>query len=225
MAYSVTVTNKSGLQQNVAIYIGDSSDNSNFSLVWLLKPINNSGNATFSWDETDYGLGWGNTSGQIDIGVKFSQGQDPTPVFPNFSGGKNSLPISYNNAGFFSGIPYLDKNITDKLKVSTDSSFTVSNALTMGIALFIYKLPAIIMQGSPNMNYYFMISKLSYYLVVTNFKQGIVLPATDSMYAMDSMYARSTSANSMGKPVKIPFGPGSENLAYTLDGSLDFIAS
>ncbi|GAB7269470.1 hypothetical protein DZS_08630 [Dickeya ananatis] len=120
---------------------------------------------------------------------------------------------------FFSGVPYSDNNITDKLKVSTDSSFTVSNALTMGIALFIYKLPAIIMQGSPNMNYYFMIPKLSYYLVVTNFKQGVVLPA------MDSMYARNTSANSMGKPVKIPFGSGAENLAYTLDGSLNFIAN
>ncbi|WP_407345191.1 hypothetical protein [Dickeya ananatis] len=190
MTYSVTVTNKSGQQQNVAIYIGDSSDNSGFSLVWLLKPINNSGNATFSWVENDYGLGWGNTSGQIDIGVAFSQGQDPTPAFPNVVVGNNALPVSYNNAGFFSGVPYSDNNITDKLKVSTDSSFTVSNALTMGIALFIYKLPAIIMQGSPNMNYYFMIPKLSYYLVVTNFKQGVVLPA------MDSMYARNTSANS-----------------------------
>ncbi|MCO7262840.1 hypothetical protein [Dickeya zeae] len=219
MTYSVTVTNKSGLQQNVAIYIVDSSDNSNFSLVWLLKPINNNGNAIFSWDENDYGLGWGNTNGQIDIGVAFSQGQDPTPVFPNIAGGNNALPIRYNNAGFFSGEPYSDKNITDKLKISTDSSFTVSDALTMGVALFIYKLPAIIMQGSPNMNYYFMMSKLSYYLVVTDFKQGVVLPT------MDSVYNNSTSAHSMGKPVKIPFGAGAENLAYILDGSLNFIAS
>ncbi|WOA54344.1 hypothetical protein [Dickeya solani] len=219
MTYSVSVTNKSGLQQNVALYIGDSSDNSDFSLVWWLKSINNSGNATFSWDENDYGLGWGNTSGQIDIGVKFSQGQDPTPAFPNVVVGNNALPICYNNAGFFSGNPYSDNKITDKLKVSTDSSFTVYNALTMGIALFINKLPAIIMQGSPNMNYYFMIPKLSYYLVVTDFKQGAVLP---TMY---SMYNRSISEHSMGKPVIIPFGAGAENLAYTLDGSLNFIAN
>ncbi|UPT57381.1 hypothetical protein [Dickeya zeae] len=219
MTYSVTVTNKSGQQQNVAIYIGDSSDNSDFSLVWMLKPINDNGISSFSWDENDYGLGWGNTSGQIDIGVTFSKGQDPTPVFPNVAGGNNALPISYNNAGFFSGIPYSDKSITDKLKISTDSSFTVSNALTMGVALFIYKLPAIIMQGSPNMNYYFMIPNLSYYLVVTNAKQGVVLPT------MDSILASNTLANSMGRPVKITFGPGAENLAYTLDGSLNFIAS
>lgn len=219
MTYSVSVTNKSGLQQNVAIYIGASSGSNEFSLVWWLKPINNSGNATFSWDENNYGLGWGNTSEHIDIGVKFSQGQDPTPVFPNVVGGDNVLPVSYNNAGFFSGVSYSDNNITDKLEVSTDSSFTVSDSLTMGIALFINKLPAIIMQGSPNMTYYFMTPKLSYYLVVTDFKQGVVLPA------MDSMYDSNTLGCSVGKSVKIAFGAGATNLAYTLDGSLNFIAN
>ncbi|AEX50555.1 hypothetical protein GRAQ_03567 [Rahnella aquatilis CIP 78.65 = ATCC 33071] len=219
MTYSVSVANKSGLQQNVAVYLGDSADNNDFSLVWWLKPINNSGNATFSWDENDYGLGWGNTSEHIDIGVKFSQGQDPTPAFPNVAGGDNVLPVSFNNAGFFSGVPYSDNKITNKLEISTDSSFTVSDSLTMAIALFINKLPTIIMQGSPNMTYYFMIPKLSYYLVVTDFKQGVVLPA------MDPMYDCNTSGRSVGKPVKIAFGAGATNLAYTLDGSLNFIAN
>jgi hypothetical protein len=116
-------------------------------------------------------------------------------------------------------VPYSENKITDKLEVSTDSSFTVSDSLTMGISLFINKLPAIIMQGSPNMTYYFMIPKLSYYLVVTDFKQGVVLPA------MDSMHDSNASGRSVGKPVKIAFGAGATNLAYTLDGSLNFIAN
>lgn len=216
MNYSVSVINKSGRQQSVAVFVADSSDNSGFSLVWWLHLINNNGNAKFEWDENDYGLGWGNTSDPIDIGVQFTSGQDPTPVFPNVVDGKNVLPISYNSAGFFSGEPYLDNKTFGKLEISTDSSFTVSNTLTMSVALYINKLPTIIMQGNPNMSYYFLIHKLSYYLVVTNFKQDTVLPT------MGLLSSYSAFEGSMGQPVKIAFGPEVKNLTYTLDSTLNF---
>ena len=134
----------------MAIYVGDASKNNDYSLVWWLRPVNNSGKVVFTWDENDYGLGWGNTSEPIDIGVQFSAGQDPTPAFPNVTGGKNVLPVSYNNAGFFSGVSYSDNNISNKLEISTAASFTVSDSQMMGLALYITKSPSIIMQGSLN---------------------------------------------------------------------------
>lgn len=219
MTYSVNVTNKSGAPQNVAIFLADASNNSEFSLVWLLKTINDGGNYLFSWDQTTFGLGWGSTSQPIDVSVQFTSGQAPTPVFPNTAGGNNVLPVQYQNNDFLSGIPYANSSFHNKLEITTDTSFTVSDSLTMSVALYMDILPALAMQGAPNTYYYFDIAQISYYLTVTDLTQGVVLPKPNTQ-ADKNLFVQLTT--SMSTPTKIAFEPGAMDLKYVLNDTLVF---
>lgn len=219
VTYSVNVTNKSGAPQNVAIFLTDASNNSGFSLVWSLKTINDGGNYSFNWDQTAFGLGWGSSSRPIDVSVQFTAGQAPTAVFPNTVGGYNVLPILYKNNAFLSGTPYVNSNLSNKLEITTDTSFTVSNSLTMSVALYMGASPTLAIQGAPNTYYYFDVPQISYYLTVTDLAQGAALPKPNTQ-TFDNLVIQLTA--SMSSPTKITFEPGDTNLEYILSDTLTF---
>jgi hypothetical protein len=217
VTYSVTVSNSSGASQKVAIFLAGTSSASGYSLVWLLNTINDQGNYQFKWDETAYGLGWGTTTQPIDAGMQFQVGQ-ATPVSPNTSGGKNVLPIGYQNGSFSSGATYFDIGVSGKLEIDTDTSFTVSNALTMSVALYMASIPALVVQGAPNTQYLFDITQFSYYLTVTNSALGVALPRSNAKFVAKAPMV----VDSMTTPTEIAFGPGATSLKYNLTNTLIF---
>ncbi|MEI7210093.1 hypothetical protein WCT90_16445 [Pectobacterium carotovorum] len=220
MTYSVNVTNNSGAQQNIAIFLSDASDNSGFSLVWSLRTINDGGNYSFQWDQNAFGLGWGSSSLPIDASVQFNSGQSPTAVYPGVAGGANGLPIQYkSSSGFFSGSPYVNSSLYNKLEITTDTSFTVQNSLTMSVALYMGASPALVIQGAPNTYYYFDLSQISYYLTVTNLTQGSALPKPNTN---SNLLLKPTERTSISNPTKIEFSLGEPSLAYILNETLTF---
>ncbi|MGF6292947.1 hypothetical protein [Paraburkholderia youngii] len=221
MTYSVTVANNSGAPQNVAIFLADTFGKCCFSLfspVWLRSTINDKGNHQFKWDDTAYGLGWGNATKSIDVGAQFQCGQ-MTSAFPFTAKGENSLPIGYQNGSFYSGRPYFDNHLMGKLRINTDRSFTVSDALTMGVALYIDSNAALVAQGAPNTQYIFNIVQFSYYLIVTKCALGTVLPQSDGQGRTS---APTLELDSMTPATRVDFGPGATSLKYDLNGTLDF---
>jgi rhizosphere induced protein len=220
VAYSVQVVNNSGAAQYIAIFLVDASGGNEFSLVWMVNGANNGGGVSFSWDPTDFRLGWGSTPQPLSTNVLFTSGQPATAVFPATVGGYNVLPVLHNQYGFSSGNPYNKSSIYNKLEIITDSSFTVSDANNMAVALYVEQYPALAMQGAPNTIYYFDTAQISYYLTVTDFALGVALPQMSN-----SLNNRrfSVSGSSMSTPVKIAFGPGSTDLKYILNGNLNFL--
>lgn len=219
--YSVNITNSSGAPQNVAIFVADASGGGDFSLVWKVKTIGAGVTALFCWDATAFGLGWGRTSRPVDIGVRYVSGQLTAPFYPSTSGGNNILPVQYQNNDFVSGAAYYDSGINAKLVIVTDTSFTVIDSLTMCVALYIDAVPAIVMQGTPNNNYYFVAPQLSYYLTVTDVSSGVVLPVINSQDLKDSVQRKI----SVTSPTRMAFSAGVTDLSYSLNGNLMFIRS
>lgn len=212
MIYSVTVTNKSGADQGVALYVSDNSHLDSFSLVWQKQYINNNGRFTFTWLSDSYGLGWGTISGPLGPGTLFSSGEAPTPVYPDKIGGHNVLSVHCSNTNFYSGnTSHSDSGL---LEIKTDQSFNVATGLKMSVAMYISALPALAMRGAPNNACFFDTKKLSYWLTVTNLKQSTVLPVVPE-------YSNSMSI-SMTTPKKINFGASVKPLNYTLDDLLLF---
>lgn len=220
MAYSVQVINNSGVAQYIAIFLTDASGGNEFSLVWMVNGANNAGGVSFSWDQTDFRLGWGSLPKPLDTTVLYSSGQPPIAVFPATVGGYNVLPVQHNQYGFSAGNPYNKSNIYNKLEITTDSSFTVADASNMAVALYVEQFPALAMQGAPNTIYYFDVSQISYYLTVTDFAQGVALPQINN--ELNNRFF-SVSGSSMSTPVKIAFAPGSTDLKYILNGNLNFL--
>ncbi|WP_227317481.1 hypothetical protein [Cedecea davisae] len=219
---NVSVTNCSGMAQNIAIFLSDGSNSGVYSLVWQSSSVNNESMCTFSWDENAFGLGWGNTTRPIDTGVLFTSGQAPASVAPNVAGGNNALPVQYNQAGFYSGLPYFDGQTDTNLEIITDKSFTVDDAATMNVALYMNGSPALVMRGMPNTHYQYDTSQISYYLTVTNLKSGFTLPDTNLQSARSAAIPASVSAST---PKKIAFGPQGTSASYTLTNTLVFEAN
>lgn len=215
MIYSVTVTNRSGADQGVAIYVRDESNLDSFSLVWKKQIINNNGWHTFTWEQGNYGLGWGSIPGALGSGVLFRSGEDPVRVFPDIIGRNNVLSVQYKNGNFFSGNTcHSDSRL---LEIKTDLSFDVATGLKMSVALYINELPALAMRGSPNSSYLFDTKELSYWLTVTNLKQGMVMPVV--------LKSENCMSISVTTPEKICFGPSVKTLSYTLNDLLLFSTS
>lgn len=215
MIYSVTVTNNSGADQGVAIYVSDGSYLDSFSLVWKKQIINSNGKHTFTWPQDNYGLGWGTISGTLGPGVLFSSGEAPASVFPDKAGGHNVLSVHCKNGNFYSGnTSHSDSGL---LEIKTDDSFNVAAGLKMSMALYICGLPVLAMRAVPNNSCFFDTKKLSYWLTVTNLKQGIVMPVVPN-FANGMSISTST-------PEKINFGPGMKAPSYILDDLLIFNAS
>jgi len=218
VTYSVTIANNSGAPQNVAIFVATGL-NQAFSLVWLSQTINDGGNHQFKWNEKAFGLGWGTTAQPIDIAGQFNSGHPPAVVEPYSAGGKNTLPVKYDNQSFMFGDTYYKNDLYNALVISTDTSFTVAQSLTMSVALYVDLFPALAIQGTPNTLYYFDLTQVRYFLTVTNLTSGAVLP---NMIMQASFYATSSLAATMTTPVMLVFSPGVTNLQYELGGNLIF---
>lgn len=220
MTYSVQVTNNSGASQYIAVFLDDASGGNGYSLVWRVRGVNNGGNVSFSWNQTDVGLSWGNTPKPLDVNVLYTSGQTPTAVYPANLGGLNVLPVQYNNYGFYSGTPYVKGGMYNRLEITTDSSFTVSDAANMSVALYMSEYPALALPGAPNTLYYFDMTQLAYYLTVTDFAQGVALP---QMNNPSGNLRSAASGTSMSTPVKIAFDQADTDLKYTLNSNLNFV--
>lgn len=218
---SVSVTNCSGIGQNTALFINDASGGGVYSLVWQSASVNNEVCYIFTWDENAFGLGWGNTTRPIDVGVLFTSGQAPASVEPNVAGGSNALPVQYNQAGFYSGAPFFDGQTDTNLEIITDKSFTVDNAATMNVALYLSGNPSLVMKGMPNTSYIYDTSQISYYLTVTNLKTGFTLPELNLLPARSTATPASISVST---PKKIVFAPQATSASYTLTNTLVFQA-
>jgi hypothetical protein len=203
--YSIKVKNKSGENQNIAIYQVYPSLSGGLPLVWIAKNINNENDNDFSWS-IDWALNWGTTPQVLKPGVMWSSGGTPRAVEPNKSGGKNKINVSYSNGDFASSDAYNDSNIDQgSMDVQTDSTFTVSQSKCMSISVYMHGTPTFSMQGKPNGTYQFD-THPSYYICVTDAKQGV---------AVDGNYVSS--------PTKVVFANGVTNLSYELNDTLDFV--
>lgn len=220
VTYSVQVTNNSGASQYIAIFLADNLGGNAYSLVWRVKGTNNGADVSFNWDQNDVGLGWGNTSQPLDVNTLYTSGQPPVTVYPANVGGLNVLPVQHNSYGFFSGTPYVKSGMYNQLEIATDSSFTVSDATNMSVALYIDEYPALALQGAPNTFYYFDMTRLAYYLTVTNFTQGVALP---QMNDLSTARRFADAGTSMSAPVKIAFDAAQTDLKYILNSNLNFV--
>ncbi|WP_312186929.1 hypothetical protein [Leclercia sp.] len=218
MKYSVTVVNQSGASQKVALLFADPEDNSLFALVWLHKIISDEGVEVYCWDPGVLGLGWGWTPRPVDNNMIFTAGASPVTVNPWAVDADNAILLSWRGGNFCASSPYHDRYLNGLLGIKTDTSFTVSQSMTLNVALYLDKMPALIMQARPNSLYEFDVSRLSYYLLVTDIMPGTVIPRLQ-------LPSRNKFCNaSISGVTKIEFSPAIADLKYKLNRTLQFIA-
>lgn len=119
---------------------------------------------------------------------------------------------------FNASAPYHDHYLNGLLAIKTDTSFTVNQSMTLSVALYLDKTPALIMQARPNSLYEFDVSRMSYYLMVTDIIPGTVIPRLQ-------LPLRNRFCNvSISGVTKIEFLPGVTELKFRLNRTLQFIA-
>jgi rhizosphere induced protein len=211
-SYSLKIQNQSGAEQRVAVFQVNSLSPA-FSLVWLAQKINDRYTYPFTWT-TNWGLGWGDTSQPLDIGVIYQSRQSAT-VQPNTANGVNVLPITYSNENFSSGSAYYDNQLQlGVMQIDTDDTFTAQQSLDMSVAVYMDNKPILAEQGEPISHYVYNTNNMSYYLTVTDYQEGAVLP----IYS--SRLCRKISA--ISQPTQVQFPEGVSDLQYILDGNLNF---
>lgn len=217
MKYAVTVVNQSGASQKVALLFADPEDSSLFTLVWLRKTINDEGVEVYSWDPSVFGLGWGRTPRPVDNNMLFTEGATPVTVNPWTVDADNAISLSWKGGSLCASAPYYDHYLNGLLAIKTDTSFTVSQSMTLCVALYLSNSPALIMQARPNSLYEFDVSRLSYYLLVTDIMPCTVIPRLQ-------LPSRNKFSNaSISGITKIEFSPGVTELKYKLSRTLQFI--
>lgn len=203
--YSVSVKNSSGASQNIAIYQSYPNLSTGLPLVWIAKNINNENTNSFSWS-VDWALNWGTTKQVLKPGVMWESGGTPRAVEPNQSGGPNKVNVFYQNGDFASSDAYNEDSIpAGSMDVSTDKSFTVSDAAKMSISVYMNGTPTFAMQGKPNGTYQFD-THPTYYLCTTDSKQGV---------AVDGNFVSSIK--------EVVFKNGVTSLNFKLTETLDFV--
>jgi len=203
--YSVSVKNSSGASQNIAIYQSYPNLSTGLPLVWIAKNINFENTNTFSWS-VDWALNWGTTKQVLKPGVMWESGGTPRAVEPNQSGGSNKVNVFYQNGDFASSDAYNEDSIpAGSMDVSTDKSFTVSDAAKMSISVYMNGTPTFAMQGKPNGTYQFD-THPTYYLCTTDSKQGV---------AVDGNFVSSVK--------EVVFANGVTSLNFKLTETLDFV--
>lgn len=203
--YSITVTNKSGAAQNVAIYQQYPDVVGGLPLVWILKNVNDGNQTTFSWSVT-WGLNWGTSETVLVPGVKWESSGTLQNMNPTSPKGPNAMGIVYSGDEFStSPTAYLDPNVKlGDMLVTTDQSFTVTDAKLMSIAAYMNGLPALAVQGKPNGKYNFHTHPV-YWLCITDSEQSVAI-----------------SDDYVSSPTQVTFAAGAPSLSYTLDGTLVF---
>lgn len=214
--YSLNIQNRSGDAQTVAVY-QNINPSAGTPLIWLSKTINNKGNYTFSWQDT-WELGWGNTPQGLDAGALYTSGGVPTEIQPNQANGKNELPITYVNQSFESQPAYYNSQLgLGNMLITTNTSFTVSDALQMSVGVYMNKQPILAAQGKPNSQYPFN-TNTSYYLTVTEYPVGTAIPSFLQMQMLIVLI----EAGSISQPQEVKFSSGSYEATYNLNSVLEF---
>ncbi|NYU08315.1 hypothetical protein A8O28_04780 [Enterobacteriaceae bacterium CCUG 67584] len=218
MKYALTLVNQSGAPQKIALLLTDPDDISLFTLVWFHKVINDEGVEVFSWEPDAFGLGWGHTPGPVDNNMPFRSGALPVAVNPWAMDANNTISLSWKREGFCTSAPYRENFLNGLLAVKTDTTFTVNQSMTMNVALYLDKTPALLMQGRPNSLYEFDVSRLSYFIMVTDNLPGSVIPRLQ--FPSHNNFHNASA----GGMTKIEFTPGITDLKYKLNRTLQFIA-
>lgn len=204
MNYSISITNKSGASENVAIYQSYPNLDGGLPLVWVAKNINDTNTNTFSW-EIDWALNWGTTPQPLVPGVLWSSGGTPITVEPDPSGA-NYVTVSYSNGDFESAGPLNNPNIPNgSMDVITDTSFTVKEAANMSVSVYMNGTPTFAMQGKPNGKYEFD-THPTYYLCTTDHKVGVAV-----------------SGEFVSSVTEVIFAEGVTSKSYILDETLNFV--
>jgi hypothetical protein len=205
--YSLSITNKSGASQNVAVYQSYPNVVSGLPLVWFNQVVHNGNNSTFNWDIT-WGLNWGTSPQPLVTGVEYTSGGPLVPVNPIQPQGINAMAITYSSGTFQTqGIEHNPNVLKGDMLVTTDTSFTVIDSLNMNVAVYMYGKPVLAMQGKPNDQYRFD-THPTYWICVTDFKPGIAVSGT-----------------AVTSPTKISFPKGVTGLSFDLSDTLEFIPS
>lgn len=225
MSYSLKIYNTSGTSQTVAIFqISDPP--SGFSLVWQVKSINNNNNYEFKW-EKNWGIGWGSTSEPLNTGVFYSSRiVTDTKIDPENQTGTNSLLITYKNDDFLIKNPTHDSNLEPgSMQINTDLTFTVEQSSNMIVAVYMQDKPILIAQGKPNSHYQFN-TNTNYYLTVTDYKEGQVLPPLSSisnnLTKGNLLLTPNYITMVVSTPIQVNFD-NSTSVEYSLNNSLNFV--
>ena len=213
--YTLTITNQSGAAQTVAVFQVN-SPNTGSPLVWLSQLINNQCNYSFTWDTT-WALGFGSTSTPLNTGVTYTSNYS-APVQPTQADGENALSITYPDSAFAGSAYYNPSLDTGVMQIITDTSFTVTESLDMSVAVYMYGIPILASQGAPNSQYEFYSDTL-YYLTVSDYPVGSVLPSFEPQQQADAMCL----TNQMSSPTQFDFASGVTSLSYTLSDELEFV--
>jgi len=204
--YSIKVTNQSGDAQKIAIYQQYPDVVGGLPLVWILKNVNNGNTTTFTWDVT-WGLNWGTSDDVLVPGVKWNSGGTIQSMDPAAHGGNNEMGITYSG-GEFSTNPLAFSNPSVKpgdMLVTTDTSFTVTQAKLMSVAAYMNGLPALAVQGKPNGKYNFH-THPQYWICTTDSAQSVAI-----------------SDDYVSSPTNVTFAHGVTSLSYVLNGNLQFV--
>lgn len=204
--YSISVENKSGDDQKIAIFQSYPELVDGLPLVWLLQTVNDENTNTFEW-EIDWALNWGTSKQTLVPGVKWSSGGAAQKMNPTAKNGFNSMGVTFVNGQFKTSPPaFYDANIRPgKMHVTTDSSFTVAESIKMSIAVYMNGLPAFAMKGRPNGEFMFD-THPTYWICTTDSKEGVAV-----------------SGDFLSQAKQISFKSGVTSLSFVLNDTLEFI--
>lgn len=205
-SYSLTVTNNSGADQNIAIYQDYPSLLAGMPLVWLAQTVNNGNNTTYTWD-INWGINWGTTSQPLSAGVQWTSGGPFQAMDPLTAGGNNSMGLTYTNKQFkTTPTAYHQANVKPGcMAVSTDTSFTVAQSAPMSLAVYMNGTPAFVVPGQPNGTYLFETHPV-YWICVTDYEAGTAI-----------------SSEYLSNAVQLSFPVGVTSLNYQLNNVLNFV--
>ncbi len=206
--YSLKVTNKSGAQQNIAVYQQYPDLVTGLPLVWFTKSVPDGNDTTFTWS-INWALNWGTTSQPLAPNVQWTSGGPLQNMDPTTTGGNNSMGITYTGSEFStSPLAYPNPQVAlGDMLVTTDKTFTVKQASLMSISVYMNSLPAFAVQGEPNGKFLFQ-THPTYWLCTSSAKQSVAI-----------------SEEFVSSPTQFVFDPGVTSLSYTLNAELEFVPS
>ncbi|USX22283.1 hypothetical protein NHH82_09060 [Oxalobacteraceae bacterium OTU3REALA1] len=204
--YSISVQNASGAAANIAIYQTYPNLAGGLPLVWLLQTVNEGNTNTYNWS-IDWALNWGTTNQPLAPGVQWSSGGPLQNMDPNASSGNNEMGVTFSGGQFqTSPTAFHDPEVpTGSMLVTTDTSFTVPDARSMSLGVYMNSLPAFAMQGRPNGKFLFD-THPTYWICTTDSKRGVAVSGTF-----------------VSSPTQFEFAKGVTSLKYKLTETLQFV--
>lgn len=202
--YTLKVKNTSGANKRIAIFQTYPDMEDGLPLVWLTQTVNNHNSNTYTWS-IKWSLDWGTTPQPLQDGVKWSSSGSPQPMDPTAVGGNNKMGVTFENSQFETIPAYHDPKVpSGSMVVATDTTFTVSDAAKMSLAVGMNDIPAFAMQGEPNGIYKFD-THPTYWIAVIDSEQGVAV-----------------SGDFLSNATQFQFAEGATELSYVLTDTLQF---